>query len=341
MALNKPMNPFCAAPRGKCSFMRKSTRVTMYKYVTRPRLNVPHVSSLFKLNLLFRTARSKMQRYNQNETQYTSLKHSDQPQIPLSYQDHSRRSDSTPDQYPYHENDTQYSSFNNAPQNEYQNVDTTYDPHAVHPQVSPIQSSHGYSHGKAPEITTLPATNTAHLQRSFLSLLKEWRWELFCWFFGSLAFAASIVLLIKFHDALLSEWKSKIQATAIIAALAQASTSAFLVPISSSIAQLKWTWFHRMRKAHDLDKFDRASRGPEGALRLLFQLTARPQLVSLGALATILLLAFPTFMQQSVKVDLRQTSHVTEQASINRAIVYKKPETGSLTFAPESYSSSK
>jgi len=96
-----------------------------------------------------------------------------------------------------------------------------------------------------------------------------------------------------------------------------------------------------MRRAYDLDKFDRASRGPEGALRLLFQLTARPQLVSLGALATILLLAFPTFMQQSVKIGLTQTSHSTEQAFISRAMIYKKPKTGSLTFTDELYSSSK
>jgi len=47
MAPNKPMNPFCAAPCGKCSLMRESARVKMYKYVTRPRLNLPYFWNLF------------------------------------------------------------------------------------------------------------------------------------------------------------------------------------------------------------------------------------------------------------------------------------------------------
>ncbi|KAF2712998.1 hypothetical protein K504DRAFT_345491, partial [Pleomassaria siparia CBS 279.74] len=108
--------------------------------------------------------------------------------------------------------------------------------------------------------------------RSLLTLINEWRWELFCWLFGTVALTAIITLLVVFHDALLSKWSSKVRTTAIIAGLAQASTSSLLVPISSGIAQLKWTWFHQTRATFDLDSFDRASRGPEGSFLLIFRL---------------------------------------------------------------------
>ncbi|KAF2792355.1 hypothetical protein K505DRAFT_210984, partial [Melanomma pulvis-pyrius CBS 109.77] len=73
---------------------------------------------------------------------------------------------------------------------------------------------------------------------------------------------------------------------------------ALLVPVASCIGQLKWLWFKaKPRKTTDLERFDMASRGPEGSLKLLFQLP-RLRLVSLGAIVTILMLSFQTFIQQ-------------------------------------------
>ena len=63
-----------------------------------------------------------------------------------------------------------------------------------------------------------------------------------------------------------------------------------------------------------------ASRGPDGAMRLLWHLRLRPHLVSLGALSTILMLAFPTFVQQSVPVNGRRVEfHAETSTSIKRA----------------------
>lgn len=62
-------------------------------------------------------------------------------------------------------------------------------------------------------------------------------------------------------------------------------------------------WFQSNNKIVDLDRFDLASRGPDGSIRLLFHLSWRQRLVSLGALATVLMLLFPTFVQQSVRVS--------------------------------------
>jgi hypothetical protein len=149
------------------------------------------------------------------------------------------------------------------------------------PLISPIKPYKGSHDSSGPSASNSSSKHEpvqfgtpqpSHAIQYKRSLLREWRWEMLCWIFGSLTFAASLVVLTVFHNALLSEWKSKIQITTIIAALAQASTSSFLVPISSGIAQLKWTWFQRTRRLFDLETFDQASRGPQGSLGLIFRL---------------------------------------------------------------------
>ncbi len=62
-------------------------------------------------------------------------------------------------------------------------------------------------------------------------------------------------------------------------------------------------WFRQSKQTIDLDRFDAASRGPEGSIRLLFHFSWRQRLVSIGAAATILMLVFSTFVQQSVQLD--------------------------------------
>lgn len=60
-------------------------------------------------------------------------------------------------------------------------------------------------------------------------------------------------------------------------------------------------WFQTKRTTADLDRFDLATRGPDGCVRLLWHFAWRQRLVSIGAFSTILMLFFPTFVQQSVQ----------------------------------------
>lgn len=138
------------------------------------------------------------------------------------------------------------------------------------------------------------------------TLLYTWRWELAIWLLGTAGLIANVVLLICFNGVEQRVWKSGVQITAFVAALAQLSQSALLVPTGSSLGQLKWRWLQTDRKAIDTDRFDLASRGPDGCLRLLWHLKMRPHLATVGALSTLLLLAFPTFIQQSVAINTRQ-----------------------------------
>ena len=154
-------------------------------------------------------------------------------------------------------------------------------------------------------------------------LAYTWRWELFTWLLDSAGFIANIILLVLFDGSRQSQWKSEVQITALVAALAQLSQSALLVPISSSIGQWKWKWLETERQAIDVDQFDQASRGPDGSMRLLYSLKFQPHLVSLGALSTILLLLFPTLVQQSVALKSRQVALPDNgQAYLQRVTVF-------------------
>ena len=51
----------------------------------------------------------------------------------------------------------------------------------------------------------------------------------------------------------------------------------------------------------------------------------------------VLLLAFPTFLQQSVKTAIRSTSYETAGAVVNRAISYQNARPSSTTVADDLY----
>jgi hypothetical protein len=107
-------------------------------------------------------------------------------------------------------------------------------------------------------------------------LWTVWKWELFAWLLGTIGLIANIALMIASDKKLLKDWKSDVQITAFVATLAQLSQSSLLVPIASSIAQLKWDWAkYSQATAKDIHRFDLASRGPDGSIRLLWYLSWR------------------------------------------------------------------
>lgn len=112
---------------------------------------------------------------------------------------------------------------------------------------------------------------------SLLHVLSSWRWELFTWLLGTFGFVLIQILILVCSGMFQKDWHSHVQLTTFVAALAQISQSALLVPTAASIAQLKWQRFHSVdRPAADLDRFDAASRGPDGSIRLLGYLGWRP-----------------------------------------------------------------
>jgi hypothetical protein len=106
-------------------------------------------------------------------------------------------------------------------------------------------------------------------------LLKEWRIEIFTWLVGTLAVVLIIVLLAVFKGKLLLQWKGKVQISTIIAILSQLAQSALLVSVSACIGQLNWIWLLQRRRNIEIERFDEASRGPAGSIKLFFQIITR------------------------------------------------------------------
>ncbi|OJJ34564.1 hypothetical protein ASPWEDRAFT_42551 [Aspergillus wentii DTO 134E9] len=83
--------------------------------------------------------------------------------------------------------------------------------------------------------------------------------------------------------------------------------------VAECIGQLKWVWFQKKRQLQGIQNVDDASRGPWGSLTILFQRPGR-SLISLGAIVTILALAFEPFMQQIVTYPTRQVESPSKRA---------------------------
>jgi hypothetical protein len=73
--------------------------------------------------------------------------------------------------------------------------------------------------------------------------------------------------------------------------------SSLLLSMSSTIGQLKWSYFGQGPcRLVDLQRFDEASRGPLGAVQLPCTVNWKAILASIAALTTILALAMVSFV---------------------------------------------
>jgi len=101
-----------------------------------------------------------------------------------------------------------------------------------------------------------------------------------------------------------------------------------MLAVADSISQCKWNWFAGRRRAirekksgharslKDLETFDSASRGAYGSVMLISK--SRPDLVTLGALLTILSLALGTLSQQIINFDGRTLYNTTLEYAFPR-----------------------
>ena len=96
--------------------------------------------------------------------------------------------------------------------------------------------------------------------------------------------------------------------------LGKVASAALIVPTSEALGQLKWHWFHNSKAMWDFGIFDKASRGPMGALMLLYRTKGR-SLAALGALLIVLMLAIDTFFQQVVNMSDGWTLQTTAAAA--------------------------
>lgn len=155
----------------------------------------------------------------------------------------------------------------------------------------------------------------------FLTGKDSWLWEITSLIFSAACVVAMVGVLIGVQGTSLSAWHLLIAPNTVISALATASKTSLLLPVTESISQLKWVHFNRAHRLSDMDLYNNASRGPLGALVFLFRLPL--SLGALGAIITVVALGFDPFAQQLVFFPSRQAVMDNETASFKVSQAYE------------------
>ncbi|KAG7046952.1 pyridoxamine 5'-phosphate oxidase [Colletotrichum scovillei] len=125
----------------------------------------------------------------------------------------------------------------------------------------------------------------------------HWALELSAIILSLISFAAILILLPLYQNKPLSSWKFSISFNTVISTLGATSRASLAFAISAYISQGKWNWFRRRdENVMVFDRFEEASRGPWGSVRLLWW-TKLTHWIALGALSAVILVGFEPFLQ--------------------------------------------
>jgi len=127
---------------------------------------------------------------------------------------------------------------------------------------------------------------------------KRWLFEILSWSLSLLCLGAVIGIYVHLKGEPIANPESGTLLT-LANVLGKVASAALIVPTTEALGQLKWNWFHSSKAMWDFEIFDKASRGPWGAVMLLFRTKGR-SLAALGALLVVLLLAIDSFLQQVI-----------------------------------------
>ncbi|KAL5000849.1 hypothetical protein BDV10DRAFT_199783 [Aspergillus recurvatus] len=108
----------------------------------------------------------------------------------------------------------------------------------------------------------------------------------------------------------------------LISWLSTISKACILFFVSEALGQSKWVWFaQEERPIRNIRTFDSASRGPYGALELIWTLRGRHFAV-VGSVAVVLALAFDPFAQNLVQYYEGRVTDITNNATISSTSYY-------------------
>jgi hypothetical protein len=156
-----------------------------------------------------------------------------------------------------------------------------------------------------------------------------WWWEAICCFIALGALLA-IVATIRTHESkTIPEWKFGLTVNAIIAACTVVLKAAAGLVLAEGISHLKWISAAQPQPLSTFVAHDDASRGPMGALKLLWKnrywshgLNVSPFISSLGALITLFILLLDPFSQQIIRTYQCERPIVGENGTIARTNSY-------------------
>jgi hypothetical protein len=169
--------------------------------------------------------------------------------------------------------------------------------------------------------------------------LNLWWWEAICCIVALGALLA-IVAIIRVHESKpLPQWRYGLTVNAIISAFMVVLKAAAGLVLAQGISHLKWVAAARPQSLSSFIAHDEASRGPLGALKLLWKnqyrsggLHISAYISSLGALITIFVLLMDPFLQQVVRTYQCEKLATGENGTIARTNMYKEVSSPASNF---------
>lgn len=151
---------------------------------------------------------------------------------------------------------------------------TSSDGTALQP-ADPPQAAANQQQSTKPEVEEAKYDDEKSSTR-ILSQMWQWKFETSLLFLSVCSLLAIIVLLAVEDGKTLDSWKFYLSLNTVVSILGTISRASLASSVGSCIAQEKWNWF-RKRQDHLylFDRFDSASRGPLGSLKLLYWLKFR------------------------------------------------------------------
>ncbi|CAG8144339.1 unnamed protein product [Penicillium salamii] len=134
--------------------------------------------------------------------------------------------------------------------------------------------------------------------------LDTWTLEVLAAVFSVSCFVAICAILGGYDGKARPDLHFGLSLNAIISVLATGCKSSLMFTIGEALSQAKWVRFRNSSTPLvDMQTFDSASRGPLGAMMMLFH--KRPSVATFGAAIVVLMLAFDPFVQQITKYPTR------------------------------------
>jgi hypothetical protein len=172
------------------------------------------------------------------------------------------------------------------------------------------------------------ADHKSHVVRSanpdgLISVLEPWRYQLAACLLSVLSFICLVIMACIYSTQPLTQWPSSIiSINGVVAALTTVMKGALMIPVADTISQAKWAHFsHPVRgvpdpQLRDLGRIDQASRGAWGSAKWIVRHSLHTPLINLGALLTLLALAFDLFSQQIVTIEVQPAINASDAARV-------------------------
>lgn len=187
----------------------------------------------------------------------------------------------------------------------------------------PQEPAYGYGQDAKSYPTATSSAAAEKQRRRKARNLRLWMWELLGALFSFVCIAV-VVIVLKYEDGRrLDGWALMVGPNAVISFITTLAKSSCLLVLAEVIGQLRWVYFAGApRVLNDLHLFDKASRGPWGALRLMFRMKSAALLASFASLLTIAALVIDPFAQLVFSFPTRPTETSAQTASFQIANVY-------------------